>query len=424
MAPIASTDVDVFLKKQYIPQAVEFMAFQEFPLLGMLKKNTQFGAGGTNGTMDLVVGTEYPQGATADFTTAQTNAATAYPRGARFNLTTVKHYQVAQIDGQLLRALSNNGNKAAFLNEIELKVDGHIKGLTRTFATQLYRAGWGKIGSTATAAAAQTTLTLENIEDAVNFAEGQVIVASSSENAATLRNSGASLIVSSVNYASGVITFTTNINDIAALGVSDSLFIKGTRQNSATPTRLCVAGIGDWVPSTAPSASESFFGKDRSGNSRLFGPAVDVSGLSMSEGITKGIQSVRRFGGRPSHLFLNTKNYGDLLTEIQGRGRYDMTNIKAGTNGALVFPGFVIYTQYGPITVVDDPICPINRGYLLKLDSWALGSVGEAIGILDHGDNAKSLAVYNADALEIRIGGYPQLYTTHPGWNAVLLFAA
>lgn len=419
MAAIDAADVEPFLKKKYIPKVIEFMAFQEFPLLSMMAKDTEMGAGSTNGTHDLTVGTEYPQGATGTFSQAQTNAATAYARGARFNLTPVRIYQIAQVDGLLLKAAESNKN--LYLSRIELEVDGHMKGITRTLATQQYRAGWGSLGTTATAAASQTTLTLQSIEDAVNFAEGQVLVASSSENAATLRSSGASLIVSRVNYATGVITFTTNINDIGALAVGDHLFIKGTRQDSATPTRLCVAGVGDWVPLTAPSSGESFFGKDRSGNSRLFGPSVDCSGLSMREAVTKTIHAVRRFGGRPSHLFLNSKNFADLMLEIQTAGKFDMLDVKAGTDGALVFPTPRIYTQYGPLLIVDDPICPVNRGYLLKLDDWRIGSVGPTLGPLEHGGSGnKSIAVYNEDALEVRVGGYPQVWTTTPGLNAIM----
>lgn len=412
------TTFDALLKQHYTDSRVEDMSMRDNPLFAMLKKYEKFN--GRNLPIPVIWGN--PQGVSATFSQAQTGAAATYTRTDTFNLTRVKLYSVVQIDNEQI--LASEGNEGAFVSAKVTEIDGAINAYSRILATGLYRKGWGAIGRVGQSGFGTTTLTLGNTSSdldpsmAANFEVGQQIVFSSSEDAATLRDSADFLTVSGVDYDAGTVTVDANLSNISGIADGDYIFIRGNRQDSATPTRLMPAGLEDWFPSSAPG-STSFFGVNRSTNvQRLGGTRYDGSSVPIEEALITGSQRVLKAGGNADYCFINHENFDRLEKSLFSRVRYVEVEVKPG----LGFRGITINGGRGPINVIPDVNCPAKRAFMLTMSSLKLYSLGKACRPLDT-DGLTMLRQSSSDGVEVRYGGYLNLGCNAPGWNANIQLA-
>jgi len=83
------------------------------------------------------------------------------------------------------------------------------------------------------------------------------------------------------------------------------------------------------------------------------------------------------------------------------------------------FQGIQVKTNKSVANCVADPFCPRGLAYGLTMESLALYSLKEPIRILDL-DGNKILRTSDADAVELRVGGYFQLGCDAPGHNVVI----
>lgn len=405
------TTFNAALKEYYSQDRVENLVYKKNPFLALVPKQPKFP--GKNLPVPLIYGN--PQGVNSQFTTAQTRAGSTNTKVGQFTLTRVKKYGIAVIDGETLKA--SQDDEGAFIEAATTEIDGVINATTRRVAVDLMRAGWGKVGVLANSSFATTVATLVTAEDAVNFEIGQQIEFAASESASTLRAAGP-LTVTAVDRSAGTVTFSANLNTVTAIAQNDVMFISGDRENSATPTRRCVAGLQAWLPQTAPSSGESFFGLDRSVDpTRLAGQRLSAVGVPLEESLVEGSVLIGREGGKATHAFMSYKGWSQLQKALGAKVMYDM--VSSSSRADIAFKSIVLNGPDGEIRVIADQNCPGDTIFLLQLDSWKLASIGPVISTIDD-DGQDILRVYNADQVESRNGFYGNLFCQAPGFNCTI----
>lgn len=409
------TSFDAALKDYYTDGVVQNMVYKDNPFLALVPKSENFY--GRRLPVPLIYGN--PQGRSATFARAQARGATTNSLVESFDLTRVSDYGIATIQNEVLEASKND--KGAFMEAATTEIDGIINSVTRSLAIAQYKSGFGDIGQIGSIST--NTITLLNINDVTNFEVGQELDLSTSLDAAVLKAYGTStngLIITGVNRISGVLTFGFNVTDatngIPTAAANDFIFIRGDRQNSATPSRTKVAGLAAWLPDTLTVSSASFFGVDRTADrTRLAGVRYDGSAQPIEESLIDAATLLGREGGRPDHCFLSFSKYGELEKALGSKVNY--VDLKVGE---IAFRALRVNGPKGEIKIIPDQNCPSNRAYMLTLNTWKHYSLGKPVRVLDT-DGLKMLRQASADGVEVRYGYYANLSCNAPGYNSVVL---
>jgi hypothetical protein len=400
-----SADLTVFndaLKEWYSPRRVQNMVYKDNAFLALVPKSNKFP--GVSLPIPIVYGN--PTSTSAIFSTAQTQAdsgTSVNTKVDRFALTRVKRYGVANVDGETMKATESD--EGSFLKALKTEVDGVIHQLKRNLAVQLFHGGWGEIG--VIGSIGSSIITLSRIEDVTNFEVGQQLVFSSAESTATLRDSGTAVRVTAVDRNLGKVTLSATPSGVVA---ADTIFLEGDRENSATPTRRCIAGLEAWAPATAPT-STAFFGADRSLDvTRLGGQRVVGTGAPIEEVLLDGAVMAAREGIAPKHAFMSYGKWASLEKALMGKVKYD--TVKATAD--IAFEAIVVNGPRGPIKCIADQNCPSNRIWMVNFDHLKLHSLGEMIRTIND-DGNMLMRQASADGVQSRHGFYGNLACDAPG---------
>jgi hypothetical protein len=221
----------------------------------------------------------------------------------------------------------------------------------------------------------------------VNFEVGMALVSYSvSAQTPTQSTSAASGYVIAVNRSSGTVTVSATQGGSAGtptnwstsfkyLAVEGDITFASNGLRTANGSLLKVTGLPGWLPTTAPSSGDSFWGVDRSVDvTRLAGVRFDGSSESIEEALIDGAALVAREGGQPDMCFMNFTSYAALEKALGSKVQYvDVKHEEAD----IAFAGIRVHAPYGPITVIPDRSCPSQTAYLLSMDNWKLRSLGE-----------------------------------------------
>lgn len=404
------------------------LVYKKNPGLALIPKDeSPSGFAGKYIPVPLVYGT--PQGRSATFANAQNNQTA--PSLASFFVYRVSNYQLVTITNELLEATAND--VGAFVDESKLNMDTGFRNISNDLAHDLFSDGSGSRGRIS--AISTGVITLVDPNSVVQFEVGQTLVSYSVSGTTPTQSTGAAKgYVIAVNRSSGTVTvsataggaagtptnWSTSFSYLACDG--DVNFTSGGLAIGSTGA-LKIAGFGAWLPTTAPSSGDSFWGVDRSSDvTRLAGVRYDGSGESIEEGLIDAASLVAREGGQPDYCFMNFASYANLEKSLGSKVQYvDVKHEEAD----IAFAGIRVHAPYGPITVIPDRNCPQQTAFLLQLDTWKLRSLGRVPHILTYGlEGLEGLRVGTADALEIRIGYYANLICNAPGWNAVVTLSA
>lgn len=404
------TSFDAALKQHYTDEMIMNMVYEDNPMLALMPKMEDFG--GRNLPIPIIYGN--PQGRSQSFTRAQTRGQVTNTRIDDFLLTRVHDYCIATIDNETIEASKGDAN--AFLEASTTEIDGAIQSLTRSAAVKLYKTGFGDVGQVGSVSSA--TITLSQTEDVTNFEVGQELaIAAALDTGATRAygSSGNGLIITAVNRTTGVLTFGFNVTDatngIPGTTTNDFIFVRGDRDEGASPARLCMAGLEAWAPSSAPS-STAFFGVDRSVDpTRLGGLRYNGAALPIEEALIEGASLAAREGGKPDKCFLSYGKYANLEKALGSKVQY--VDLKMGE---IMFRGIQVNGPRGPIQVIPDQNCPSNRAFMLEMKAWKLYSLGKFIRVIDT-DGLTMLRQASSDGVEIRFGYYANLGCRAPGHN-------
>ena len=399
------------LKELYDDQKIANLVYKNNPFLAMVPKMEEFG--GKYMPIPLIVNTS--QGRSNSFSNAQSNQTAATIQS--FALTRSANYSIAQVDNQTM--LASKTDKMAFINGATTVIDGAIRALTNSLATQLFRSGSGAIGTVAAGGSTTTGIfTLANPSDVVNF-EVNMTIEARAPSTGTLRSGGPAYIVA-VNRTSGQLTFSSSMGGspggLAGWGITtgDTLNVQGDYS-------LALSGLAGWLPSTTPASTDSWFGVNRSTDpTRLSGVRFNGTSQSIEEALIDGSLLVAREGGNPDVAIMNFASYAALEKSLGAKAQY----ISMKGPAEISFPGILINGAGGQIKVFPDRSCTAKTAYLLQMDTWKLYSLGPAPHIAKYADGLEMLRVYNSDAAELRVVSYANLGCNAPGFNAVIQLGA
>jgi hypothetical protein len=392
MAAATPTTHDAIIKHVYPdPSEVQRAMYENNTAYALLKKDYS----GSGKAWHLPIRIAHTAGRSHRFDIAKRNKAGT--KVVELAITTGSNYSLYSVDGKLIR--ETRDNKGAFVEAFEFELEGAMDAMARNFGYDVYGNGGGSIGRfTSGVTLSGTTFTLLNIDDVVKFEKGQFLELSATDGTSGTVKAG-QIEVSAVDRDTGVVTTVAAINaGVATAAASDYIFPAGDFGAG-------VKGFDAWIPASAPTAGDSFFGLDRSQDpTRLAGSRVAGAGLSPEEQLQKACQVAMRNGGKLTHFFWNDANFLDLVLSLGTRKEYADTKTDVGVS----FTGVRVYTGMGTVEVYADYNCPKDVAYGVDLKQWSLKGLGQ-FPFIDATDGSRVLREDAADAYEGRIKAYYQM---------------
>jgi hypothetical protein len=392
MAALDTAAADAALKQMYPSRRVKFVGYEGNPLLALMPKDEDFG--GRN--MQLVIWYGGNQGASRTFATAQSGKTPGLY--SDFLLTRTRDYGLSSI--ALEAILASASDEMAFLKMASSEIDNTVRTVARNLAVSMYRnhgAARGQVGSISS-----TRLTLKNVNDVTNFEKGQELVQSTADGTSGSLGSGDS-VITGVDRRAGVL-IAANWTNFSA---NDFLFRKGD-------FGLGIAGLSDWIPATTPTPGDSFFGLDRSPDTRLYGQFIDASGLTIQEGLENADAQVTIEGGVLSHVFMHPTDFNSLRKSLGSLVVFD--KVRSPDMASVSFSTIKLMGMSGDIQIVPDRNCPQGTAYGLDIKSWVSASLGGAPRVLE-GLGNKFIWDATADSIEVRVGYYGNVGCFAPSHN-------
>jgi hypothetical protein len=406
MASLDTTALSAVLKVQYTQKKVNSLIYPESPLFAMLPKRTDFY--GKNKPVIFHYGN--PQGRGYDFASGLANRTASKYNGP--TVTRIKDYAFGEVDGEAVDAAKNDAG--ALLVALKKEIDNAFYTAGRSIAKDLFRNGGGARGQISAASAVGTpTITLANINDIVNFEVGMVLNVSATDGTSGSKRAG-TVTVTAVDRDLGTITASGNWTaGIAAAAAGDYIFQNGDFE----ATKQGMSGLAAWIPATAPTAGDSFFGFDRSVDVvRTAGVRYTAgAGGPIEETLIQCAARLAREGGKPDVVVMNPIDVANLIVALGSKVMYD----RAASNDApeIGFDLPVLVTPTGKLKIVSDLNCPQGAGWMLTLKMWCFETLLGAPRILNlDGNDMRASAT--SDSYIFRIGYYGNLTCEGPGWNA------
>ena len=410
--------------KEYMKDLV----YKENPFLALVPKNeSPDGFAGKYIPVPLEYGT--PQGRSHSFSNAQAQQTpTAL---VSYFVYVIEDYQLVTITNLLMEQTKTNAG--AFVDAAKLQMDGGFRNITNNIAFELFGDGTATRGISSAASTQNgvvvsgTVLPLTNPQQIVAFEVGMLLVASSSAGGAP---SADTVLITAVDRANGIVSGTASASSLSgnwAIGSGSAfLSISGDIPSagaSNTGSFLALSGLAAWLPIVTPSASDSFWGVNRSADpTRLAGCRFNAQSYTIEEGLTNALAFLNREGGKPDLCVMDFASYASLVNALGAKVQYVQVN---HDEVEVAFEGITFQSAYGRVTILADRSCPPQTAYLLTMNTWKLRSLGKVPHILTYGmEGLEGLRVGNADALEIRIGYYGNLICSAPGWNCVVQLSA
>ncbi len=411
MTSLTTTNADPILKQLYTHSKVYDTTYKARPAFATIAKFEGFG--GRNLPIPLKWGN--PQGRSAAFATAQANR--TQTRYEDFVLTRVNDYSIASIDGEAAEATKSDN--MAFLNALTSHIDAAMDSLSDAIETFIFRNGEGWIG--VVGSVSTTTITLSDINDVVNFEVGmQLVTVPDTDSDGAVQDSGQTGTIGSINRNAGTLVRDSGNWDataaLASIAANDYLCAEGDAANGGADVKL--AGFEGWIPATAPSSGDSWFGVDRSVDSRLMGQRHVGTSQSVEEAIIDGQSVGAREGGVMTKGLMNHIQVRTLKKELGSRIEYSKVPSKGskGDHASISFRSLVLEGDSGPIDILACNKCPSSVAWLMDWDCWKLYTLGAAVKFLML-DGLRILRQSSADGYEVRVGMRGNVGCSAPGYS-------
>jgi hypothetical protein len=175
-----------------------------------------------------------------------------------------------------------------------------------------------------------------------------------------------------------------------------------------------IKGLAAWVPLTAPTGGDNFWGVDRSVHpTRLAGNRLNDPTAPAEDSIMSLAEVMHERGANPDIAMISPRQFTKMSKRLNAKVEYD----GGGGEAAYGFSNVKIATSAGTVKVFADPDCPEDRGYLLTKDTWSIRHLGlpEVVST----DGLTALRRPGLDQIEIRARYYGQLVCKAPGENGV-----
>lgn len=410
------------------------LVFDKNPLLALLPKDeTEMGMGGKSFPVPVMYDTG--AGRSAALGTAQTYQTA--PQTIEFQCTRVSNYSVATLTNDFLRASASN--IGAFMPAAELNVKAAFRNISNDLAHDIFGDGSGIRGTYGLGSGSISggVITLDNLGMVYQFAVGMALVSFSISGSTPTQSTGAALgYVIAVDTGLGTVTVSASQGGAAGVPSSWSSSFPYLAQagdvnfianglNSAN--MLKIAGLGAWIPSTAPGGSDSFFGVNRSVSPTKLAGLRFVGGQqeSIQDALIDAVNQLAAQSseaGDPDYIFMNPVSYQTLVKQLTSQANY--VSVKHDEID-ISFKALVLPTANGEIAILQDRNCPAQTAYVLTLKTWKLRSLGKVPQFLTFPGFYDQIGfpVPGSDAVELRVGYYAQLTCNAPGANAVVPLA-
>ena len=350
---------------------------------------------------------------------AQTQAAAVSMNVPAFAVTRLALYSVVQIDNQSI--LASESLEGAFFEVSAEALKQAINKMSNYLEMYMFGDGSGCIGQLANTTVSTSVIQLASVATAINFEKGDRLDLAATRSSAGIRAQGSgahALIIGAVNEDLGQLTVVTpagvacNINDstdgAASPGTTDYLFATGTRNK-------VLNGLGAWLPATAPTSGDSFYGVDRSIQpTKLAGNRTDetTSGKSIKEMLIDAAMKIASKDGNLDVFFMHHNVFALLLKELESTAYRPDHKV-----GEISFPAVELLTSAGVVKVVPANRCSTSDIFGLDMSTVTLGSIGPAVRGLDTKDGLEWLRLSTDDAVESRIGTYSAMWIDKPYRN-------
>lgn len=426
------------LKELYSDDAwvMKDLVFNRNPALALIEKDeTEMGMGGKYFPVPVLSDTG--AGRSANFGNAQTYQSP--PVTAEFLVTRVKNYSLATLTGDFLRASAQN--IGAFMPGAELNVKAAFQAIGNDLAHDIFGDGSGVRGSygVGSGSISSGVITLDNLGMVYQFSVNMALVSFSISGSTPTQSTSAAIgYVIAVDTSAGTITVAASLGGAAATPtnwstsfpylaqVGDVNFISS---GLTSANMLKMAGFGAWIPSSAPSGSDNFFGVNRSTSpTKLAGLRFTGSGESIQDALIDAVNQLAANGseaGDPDFIFINPVSYQTLVKQLTSQGVYQMIKAKINEEVSISFKALVLPTANGEIAILQDRNCPSQTAYIITMKSFKLRTLGKCPQFLTYPGFYDQIGqpVFGDDAVQLQIGYYGNLTCNAPGANAVVSLA-
>jgi hypothetical protein len=391
------------LKILYPDGGIPLSINKNFRTLNRLKKETDF----VGESMYVPVQNANPQGSSGTIPEAQANVFQG--SYVRFNLTRVSHYGVARVTGEAAEAAVKSAGAMVDLWENETK--GCATTEMSVASTYLFGDGDGVLGRM-TSGHTTVTVTLGPTTNMNYFELNMTLRAVTATGLSpTLRTGGAGKArVTGIDRRNRTLTFSAALNTLITDVIATDYLVRSGDQSSAGSNTACIVGLPRYVE--GGSAPGTLFGLNRTTDPvRLAGQAIDYTGWAMEDAILDatgqaGFQGI----GDPSVVIMNNIEFSNLKRSLGSKIIYD----NPGGEAKHGFKSVMIEGDAGAVEVIADPFCRRNEALLLKLDEFAIKSLGKLPHLQDL-DSLKFQRLSNDDVYEVRFVSYGNLKCKNPG---------
>lgn len=400
------TAAQAVLKQRYTKKKLNTLEYTDNVFHAVLPKDETLG--GLNhvwGVRGAISSTR-----SATFSSGQSSGGGSSSTYKRFVASHYNDYAFAYISGDAIE--SAKGDENTLIDILTGEIDGALISATRSLAIAEYKNGGGARGQISSGSNVGTaTITLANVFDITNFEAGMVLQTSATDGTSGAVRAG-TVTVSAVDRDAGTITASGNWTaGIAACAASDFIFMQGDFGGM-------MPGLAGYLPTTAPTAGDSFLSVDRSADPvRYAGLRYNGNGAPIEESLIVVAARLAREGSKPDTVLMNPEDWANLEKALSGKVIYD--RVVAFDEPSIGFEAIKMRGPKGPIKILADVNCPKGTCYMLQLNTWTLMSIGKAPRIFDL-DNLEMLRLNNADTYEVRCGSRTTLKCDAPGWNAVI----
>lgn len=344
-------------------------------------------------------------------------------QSAKFNVYLASDYAATWIDELTIRKAASD--RGAFVNARKFEIDMLLKQLGNSMAHALYRDGTGSIGKGDSSwTITGNVITLATRADTKFFSIGMQLDFSSVVSSApgTLRalTGSSRVVVTKVDEDGGTITCAKDSTGAAVTNIS-TYYTGLTNADFIHPVGDYIGSVGQkikglqgWIPLTAPTAGDSWWGVDRSVHpTRLSGNRLNDPTAPAEDSIMALAEVMHERGANPDMAFISPRQFTKMSKRLNAKVEYE----GAGGEASYGFSNIKIATSAGTVSVYADPDCPEDRGYLLSMDTWAIRHLG--LPEIVTTDGLSALRRPGLDQIEIRCRYYGQLVCKAPGENGV-----
>lgn len=384
------------------------------PTLAEIEKDESFpGRHASQGLIYQIGG-----GGSASISKSITNALSSVPEEF-VGITRKKMYEVAILDNDTIEASATD--KGGFAKVID-EVDRKFQAASNRVESRLHRGRGGWIGRIAagTDITNAAVITLDDKADAFNFYKGQKICfASTDGTSGSLRDSGETLTVASVQREAGTVTVTTDLDDISGIADTDYIFTDGDFGEG-------ILSFYDWVSFDRTILGTPFFGVTRSDDpDRLAGLYYDGTGEPYMETLTRVVGMLGTHIGGGGHR-LTARMHPDVLTEMvlaaQGKYQIDPVTVPSTRKVDLGMETFAITVGANKVVLKPSWASRTDRMIVHKSGIFRLKSNGGFPKFLNRTGALHMME--NEDSYMSRIGGYGNFFCKAMGWGCAVKLAA